>query len=151
MSYGWVKQLYLSGSCLLNPRITDKHGDRTMVELCDRRPGRCVRNSRRTEDPSKTEERNRRSECPTQGSWAADSGNSSTFHDECWVCEWCSILRLRAVSNFGVDPEYGDNMLFRNLVTHVQDYTESQPRKPQYKNNLHDTTLHCTRHLKCAP
>ena len=65
MSYGWVKQLYLSDCCLLNPRVTDKHGDRTtVVELCVRRPGRCVRNPRRTEDPSKTAERYRWNECP---------------------------------------------------------------------------------------
>jgi hypothetical protein len=59
MSYVWVKQLYLSDSCLLNSRVTDKQGDRTaMVALCDRRPGR------KAEDPSKPTERYRRSECP---------------------------------------------------------------------------------------
>jgi len=46
--------------CLLNPRVTNKHGDQTaVVELCDRRPGIYVRNPRRTEDPSKTAERYR--------------------------------------------------------------------------------------------
>lgn len=68
---------------------------------------------------------------PTQGCWAADSGNRQGFQDDV-----CYMLRLRAVSIIGVDPEYGDIMLLQNLATHVQDYTESQPRKPQYKNNF---------------
>ena len=46
----------------------------------------------------------------------------------------------RAVSIIGVDTEYGDTVLLRNLATHVQDYTESEPRKPQCKNNFKDTT-----------
>ena len=81
---------------------------------------------------------------PTQGTWAADNGISSSIRDdECRVREWCSMLRYRAVSILGIDHEYGDTFL-QDLATQVQCYTDSQPRGPQCKNNFQDATRDVT-------
>jgi hypothetical protein len=85
---------------------------------------------------------------PTQGSWAADNGNRSSFrHDECWVCEWCSMLLRREVSILGVDPEYGD-MFLRNLAAHVQDYTDHNPEI--YNIKITFRSRHYTAQVTCS-